>query len=150
MKIDVVSRHYFLDIKGKKKEREILKNHAVISINTPKMKNWVEETPPFSSTFLFSKDILILNFHDYYTRYEGVQLMTMWDFYRIKRFCDVRLDKDFIVHCTAGISRSYTVSYCLNIYYNRMVMRNDKDFFQFIDKYQKRGKINPWVQEMIL
>jgi len=53
--------------------------------------------------------------------------------------------KDLNIHCFAGMSRSQAVAYVLNIYINKIVEDNDKDFTRNIVNSLNRQMVNPMV-----
>ena len=126
MKIRVVPRSYFEKRKGTSEEREILKTHRVISIQT---SNGDDRSPPFSLDLLNSPNLLCLVFDDIVDD-SG------------KQFCeaDAKAILDFVcddslpvmVHCTAGIARSGAVGEVLDWYYNCWKTQNAEDHRYFL------------------
>ena len=53
--------------------------------------------------------------------------------------------KDLNIHCFAGMSRSQAVAYVLNIYVNKFLENNDKDFTRNIVNSLHRQMVNPLV-----
>ena len=153
MKIQVVNRKYFEQIKGTKEQASHFESYNIISINTPeyKPKAFRQEFPPFSKRFFCAKNLLTLKFHDYYKPMQGVVLMTQEDGQKIKQFVDkIDKSKTLYVHCTAGISRSRTIALCLSLYCNVICKNGNKeDYYQFLNKYRDGMRVNYHVKNIM-
>ena len=124
MKIRVFPRKWFLDMRGTDEERDMFARMNVISIITPAYpkKNLEDEDIPFSEEYRNAGNVLVVKFHDTEKQWDDdVVLMTPQDADRIYDF--VMRTKDnglegYLVHCTAGKSRSQAVGYVLNEWFN--------------------------------
>lgn len=138
MKIYIFPRTFFEEIKGSDVESFILSNYNIISINTPeyKPKNIVKEDPPFSEKYWNNENVLILYFHDWTSQIDDlVQLISEDDVKNIIEFIsNMDQQKDLIIHCTAGISRSGAIGSCLNHYFNSG-SDNMMDYKDFVDRH---------------
>ena len=135
MKIRVLARMFFEKIKGTSTEVELLEKSKIISINS---SCGVDDTPPFSESFLNHPHLLTLTFDDICNEPETPEdlgnavLFNEAMAQQIVRFVDDG-KLPLLVHCTAGISRSGAVGEVLNWNFNRYLERNaadDEDFTQ--------------------
>ena len=135
MKIRVLPRAFFEQIKGTPTEVELLEKSKIISINSS--WGW-DDTPPFSEEYLKHPHLLTLTFDDVCNEPEtpedlGNAILFNEDMaHAIMRFVDDG-KVPLLVHCTAGISRSGAVGEVLNWYFNRYLENNtadDEDFVQ--------------------
>lgn len=70
---------------------------------------------------------------------------------KIFEFIKTIPDEDDItiyVNCAAGISRSGAVGYVLNIYFNKFINENNKDF-ELFNKVNKHIQPNPFVKRLL-
>lgn len=151
MKIQIVPRTFFEKIKNTKKEKDIVQNTNIISINTPQYEDFQEEFPPFSEKYWNNKNICFLKFHDYFKPEKNVILMTQQDVQKIKNFMkQIDKSKTLYIHCTAGKSRSQAIGWVLNLYYNKIIQNNQKDFWQFENKNKTKRRMNQYVKQLML
>lgn len=151
MRIKVVPRKWFEKIKGTKEEELVFNRSNIISIITPiyEPKNIKEESIPFSKKYENNENVLVLKFHDYDKKEDGVVLMSNEDCLKLKEFCNkIDHNKPLIIHCTAGRSRSYTIGSFLNLFYNK---NNPCDYNEFVKFYCNDNKmiINQWVKNKL-
>ena len=135
MKIRVLPRKFFEQVKGTPTEADLLEKSKIISINS----SWgFDDAPPFSESFLKHPHLLTLTFDDLCNEPEtpedlGNAILFNKDMaLAIMRFVDDG-NLPLLVHCTAGISRSGAVGEVLNWYFNRYLENNtadDEDFEQ--------------------
>ena len=135
MKIRVLPRAFFEQIKGTPTEVELLEKSKIISINS----SWgFDDAPPFSESFHKHPHLLTLNFDDICNEPETLEDLgngILFDAnmaHSIMRFVDDG-KVPLLVHYTAGISRSGAVGEVLNWYFNRYLENNtadDEDFVQ--------------------
>ena len=135
MKIRVLPRKFFEQIKGTPTEVELLEKSKIISINS----SWgFDDTPPFSPELLNHPHLLTLTFDDICNEPEtpedlGNAILFNQDMaLAIMRFVDDG-KLPLLVHCTAGISRSGAVGEVLNWYFNRYlknITTDDEEFIQ--------------------
>jgi len=152
MKIYVVPRKFFLDLKGKPEEKDIFANNTIISINTPKYKKqFPEEEPPFSTRFQKLSNVLILKFHDSDQAGEDVVLMNENDADKLVEFIShIDKTKPIIVHCTAGKSRSQAVGCVLNLYFNKLKYQNQDDYEWYERENKYKRTMNCHVKSLFL
>lgn len=156
MRIKVLSRRFFENIKGTEEEYLIFKRCNIISINTPEYnkKNIIKEQPPFSKKYLECENLLIEYFHDWCTPLEDVVLISDTDVDNIYKFVCEKIDKNkiLLVHCTAGISRSGAIGYVLNEYFNKYLTNNvpNEDYNIFKHSYEGIISPNDLVKEKLL
>lgn len=157
MKIKVLPRKFFINIKGTDEEIITFKKCNVISINTPEYKprNIEREDPPFSKKYLDCNNVLIEYFHDWDKPQDEVILMSDEDVDKIFDFVCNKIDKDktLLIHCTAGISRSGAIGYVLNEYFNKYLQKNHKpneDYNMFESDYKNKIIPNSWVKTKLM
>jgi len=156
MRIKVLPRKYFINIKGTDEEALVFKKSNVISINTPEYKprNIIREEPPFSRKYLDNDNVLVEYFHDWDKPMEGVVLMSDDDADKIFDFVTNKIDKTktLLIHCTAGISRSGAVGYVLNEYFNKFLESDKLPNDDYLDFGLTHHYIIPnvWVKQKLL
>ncbi len=135
MKIRVYSRYDIERIfREYEKNKSLLENSFIISISTPVQKgsNAESENSPILAGF---KNVLRLWFEDigynfdskFNVRFDEVHA------HQIKIFAETALleNKDLIIHCAAGISRSPAIAEVLNEYINKFLTENPNDYEWF-------------------
>ena len=154
MKIYVRSKKFFESIKGTPVEKLYVSQYNIISINSPVLHPHKVECPPFSPENLSKSNILILNFHDTDKPATDCVLFSEQDVDKIIQFINtIDKNKPLIVHCTAGISRSGAIGYCLNEYFNRMIDSTEstnEDYNQFQQLYNNTIIPNILVKRLLL
>ncbi len=112
MRIKVVSRCFFEARQGTVREAVLFQRYSIISINSI----CVPEKPPFSRRLLAKPNLLILYFDDV----DAGEPNALDDLQarKIVDFAKLNPERPFIVHCTAGVSRSGAVGEVLNYYFN--------------------------------
>lgn len=125
MQIYVHARSFFEARQGTRRERELFRDNRIISINSV---SFPSEEPPFSEEFLNAENLLILYFDDVDEGF--LNAMTPEQARAIVDFVRHEDNRPFIVHCTAGISRSGAVGEVLNWYFNRFEA-DDSDYRKF-------------------
>ncbi len=124
MYIRVVPRRWFLERRGTDEEKEVFQRRNIISIITPPYpkKDFEDEDIPFSEEYRNADNVLVLKFHDTEKQWDDdVVLMNESDADRIYDFVQRTKDNGkeaYMVHCTAGKSRSQAVGYVLNEWFN--------------------------------
>lgn len=153
MKIKVVPRKFFLDIKGTEEEEKIINDWNIISICTPAYppKGFEEETVPFSD--YDRSNILVLWFHD--TDYQADDHVVLFDENMALQILDfiertIGDGKGYIVHCTAGFSRSQAVGMVLNDVINKLILHDHCDYEQFEQENQNKRRPNSLVKKLLL
>ena len=156
MKIRVVPRKWFLDRKGTDEEKQVFANANVISIITPAYpkKNFVEEDIPFSEEYRNADNVLVLKFHDTERQWDDdVVLMNKSDADKVYDFVQRTKDngKSYLVHCTAGKSRSQAVGYILNLWFNgeHGINPNPDDYYEYEDLYLNVRHMNSLVKGLL-
>ncbi len=124
MKIRVVPRKWFLERRGTGDEGETFGSMNVISIITPPYprKHFEDEDIPFSEEYRNADNVLVVKFHDATAQVDGdVVLMDESDSDKLYSFVRRTMGngKDgYVIHCTAGKSRSQAVGHVLNEWFN--------------------------------
>ena len=118
MKIDVLPRNVFEKAQESDTEAELLTNYRIISINSH------DESPPFSEESLSHPNLLCMVFDDICNEPspdEDISTARMFSSRDAQRILEFVKDSSmpFLIHCTAGISRSGAVGECLDLYFNR-------------------------------
>ncbi|MDD5662820.1 MAG: hypothetical protein PHT71_00990 [Victivallaceae bacterium] len=121
MRIKVVARSFVEARLGTRREAELFRKYRIISINNV---SFPAEPPPFSARFRSALNLLTLFFDDVETGFPHA--MTGEDARKIAEFIVKPDQRPFLIHCTAGISRSGAVGEVLNRYFNR----DDAEAFQ--------------------
>ncbi len=157
MKIRVVPRKWFSERKGTDEEKQVFQQWNVISIITPAYpkKNFAEEDIPFSEEYRNSDTVVALKFHDTERQWDDdVVLMNESDADRIYDFVQRTKGngRGYLVHCTAGKSRSQAVGYILNEWFNgRHGIAPDADeYHAYEDEYSQRRTMNSLVRGLLL
>lgn len=156
MKIRVVPRKWFLDRKGTDEEKQVFAKANVISIITPAYpkKNFEEEDIPFSEEYRNADNVLVLKFHDTELQWDDdVVLMNKSDADKVYDFVQRTKDngKSYLVHCTAGKSRSQAVGYILNLWFNSEhgINPNPDDYYEYEDLYSNVRHMNSLVKRLL-
>lgn len=124
MRIRVVPRKWFLDRRGTDEEKMVFGTMNIISIITPPYPKdgFEDEDIPFSEEYRNAGNVLVVKFHDTEKQWnDDVVLMNESDADRIYEFVQRTMDNGngaYMVHCTAGKSRSQAVGYVLNEWFN--------------------------------
>lgn len=159
MRIAVVPRKWFLERRGTDDERRTFNEMNVVSIITPSYprKHFEDEDIPFSEEYRNADNVLVVKFHDATAQVDGdVVLMGESDADELYSFVRRTMDngKDgYIVHCTAGKSRSQAVGHVLNEWFNgENGVKPDKVEY---DAYRSAhegyfDKMNPLVRMLLL
>ena len=134
MRIRIVSRSFFEAHQGTHREAALLQRYSIISINSIGLP----EKPPFSPYVLTKPNLLILRFDDVDEGFPNA--MTDSQAQQIADFVKLSQERPFIIHCTAGISRSGAVGEVLNHYFNRHLSNDTPAFEQF---YRNNPDIDP-------
>ena len=158
MRIMVFPRKWFLDIRGTEEERGVFEKWNVISINTPPYapKNFPDEEPPFSGKFLSLPSVLALKFHDTEKQWDDqVVLMTDADADAVYDFVQRTKGNGmngYIVHCTAGKSRSQAVGYVLNEYFNGRhgICPDEVEYDEYERRYASARTMNALVKGLLM
>ena len=158
MKIMVFPRKWFQDIKGTNEEVEVFRNWNVVSIITPAYgpKGFEDESVPFSLKYISSPNVLVLKFHDADRQWnDDVVLMTPCDADRTYNFVQQTKDngrKGYMVHCTAGKSRSQAFGYVLNEYFNgEYGLRPDAvEYNDYESRYADSRVMNSLVKRLLM
>lgn len=157
MKIRVVPRRWFLERKGTDEERRTFDEMNVISIITPPYpkKNFKDEDVPFSDEYRGLDTVLVLKFHDAEEKSDDdVVLMDRGDADRLYEFVKRTMGngRGYIVHCTAGKSRSQAVGYVLNEWLNGRhgIMRNDSDYDEYERMHEGVRTMNSLVKRLLM
>ncbi len=104
------------------------------------------EKPPFSPRLLTASNLLILRFDDVDEGFPNAMTDThaqqIADFVKLNQGCP------YIVHCTAGISRSGAIGEVLNHYFNRYLAEDTPAFEQFCHDNPDIDP-NPHVRQML-
>ena len=154
MRIKVVPRKFFLDLKGTKDEAEIFRRWNVISICTLEYppSGLESEDAPFSDQFKSQENVIILSFHDMNHKHDDHVVLfddgmadQIYDF--VKRTCSN--GKGYLIHCTAGISRSQAVGLVLNEFLNKFIFNNEEDYLNFENEYSKIRRPNSLVKSIL-
>ena len=131
MQINVKARSFFEAREGTSRERELLRDFRIISINNV---GFPAEPPPFSDEFLHAENLLVLYFDDVD---EGQpNAMTPLQAKQIVDFVRIEDPRPIFVHCTAGISRSGAVGEVLNWYFNRYLENNEVEYRLFEQRHR--------------
>ncbi len=124
-------------------------NHAFISILDPDNE---EKLYPETDNFLqvkmwdIDKKVVTFNYNKIYSggseadKGKVFELTSDTELTKIVEFCEKHKDKDFVIHCSAGISRSGAVAKYLNETYN--FTREDM-YFEFRQLYINNPNILP-------
>ena len=104
MNIRIYARTFFENKKGTCEERKLLNECRIISINDVSLH---PEPPPFGRRYLEHPNLLVLFFDDVET--ERPSAFSIEQARQIVRFVQENCDLPFLIHCTAGISRSGAV-----------------------------------------
>ena len=104
MNIKIYARTFFENKIGTAEEKRLLDECRIISINDVSIH---PEPPPFSKRFLRHPNLLVLFFDDVET--EGANAFTIKMARQIVSFVHETGDRQLLIHCTAGISRSGAV-----------------------------------------
>ena len=104
MNIRIYARTFFENKKGTCEERKLLNECRIISINDVSPH---PEPPPFSRLYLEHPNLLVLHFDDVETA--NPTAFSIEQARQIVRFVQENGDLPFLIHCTAGISRSGAV-----------------------------------------
>ena len=157
MKIRVVPRKWFLDRKETDEEKEVFQNWNVISIVTPEYapKNFADEDVPFSKKYVSCLNLIVLKFHDTERQWdEQVKLMTECDADRIYNFVQHTKDngKGYLIHCTAGKSRSQAVGYVLNEWFNGKngINPDEEEYNSYENLYKDTRTVNSLVKRLLM
>lgn len=157
MQIDVVPRKWFLERVGSDEEREVFSTRNIISIITPAYtkKNFADEDIPFSEQYRNAENVLVLKFHDTEKQWDDeVVLMNEEDASKVYDFVAKTManGKGYLVHCTAGLSRSQAVGYVLNEYLNGKfgVCPNEEDYNAYEQKYSRVRRMNLLVKKLLM
>lgn len=98
---------------------ENIKNTCFISINDSGEKSYFLKE---------HKNVLILHFDDIEHEKEGYKCFDIYDAERIIEFAEENINKNFIIHCTAGISRSGAVgTFLFNNYCKYSILKFNDD-----------------------
>jgi rhodanese-related sulfurtransferase len=156
MKIRVVPRKWFLDRKGTDEEKDIFQKWNVISIITPAYpkKDFEEEDIPFSEEYRNADNVLVLKFHDTEIQWDDdVVLMNESDADKVYDFVQNTKDngKGYLVHCTAGKSRSQATGYILNLWFNSEygISPNPEEYNEYEDLYANTRHMNSLVKRLL-
>lgn len=154
MKIRVVPRKWFLDRKGTDEEREVFRKWNVISIITPPYpkKNFDDEDIPFSD--IYRNDAVVVKFHDTERQWDDdVVLINESDADKIYDFVQKTKDngKGYLIHCTAGKSRSQAIGYILNEWFNGRhgINPNETEYNEYERLYVQSRTMNSLVKRLL-
>jgi hypothetical protein len=158
MYIRVVPRKWFLDRRGTDEEKRVFETMNIISIITPSyLKNGFEdEDIPFSEEYRNAENVLVVKFHDTEKQWDAdVVLMNESDADRIYEFVQRTKDNGngaYIVHCTAGKSRSQAVGYVLNEWFNgKHGVRPDQlAYDEYEGLYSRSRTMNSLVKRLLM
>ena len=158
MHIRVVPRKWFLDRKGTDEEKAVFQTRNIISIITPPYpkKNFEDEDIPFSEEYRNADNVLVLKFHDTERQWDDdVVLMNEFDADRIYDFVQRTKNNGkeaYIVHCTAGKSRSQAVGYVLNEWFNGgLGIKPDiAEYQEYEDMYSMSRTMNCLVKRLLM
>lgn len=125
MKINVFPRSYFAARTGTPEEKELLRTHRIISLNS---SSGSTAMPPFSN--LHESNLLYLTVDDIVWTIRGMVLFNMEHAQKIWNFVENN-QLPLMIHCNAGISRSGAVGEVLNWYFNSHIQQNPEDFQTF-------------------
>lgn len=158
MKILVFPRKWFADRKGTGEEVEIFDRWNIISLITPAYlrKNFEEETVPFSERYAKRDNVLVLKFHDADRQWDNdIVLMNDEDAGKIYDFVQRTMDNGkngYLVHCTAGKSRSQAVGYVLNEYFNGRhgIFPDEVEYNEYEGQYEKSRTMNALVKRLMM
>lgn len=154
MRIRVVPRKWFLDRKGSDKEKEVFSKWNVISIITPPYpkKNFADEDIPFSDKY--RDEAVVVKFHDTERQWDGdVVLMNESDADKIYDFVQKTKGngKGYLIHCTAGKSRSQAVGYILNEWFNGRhgINPDETEYNEYERLYVQSRTMNSLVKRLL-
>jgi len=157
MQIDVVPRKWFLERVGSDEEREVFSTRNIISIITPAYtkKNFADEDIPFSERYRNAENVLVLKFHDTDKQWDDeVVLMNETDADKVYGFVQrtMKNGMGYLVHCTAGLSRSQTVGYVLNEYLNGKfgINPNKQAYNAYEQRYSGVRRMNSLVKKLLM
>lgn len=157
MDIRVVPRKWFAERKGTDEEKGVFQKWNVISIITPAYpkKNFEDEDIPFSEEYRNAGNVVVVKFHDTERQWDDdVVLMTEGDADRIYEFVQRTKDngKGYLVHCTAGKSRSQAVGYVLNEWFNGKhgIDPNPDAYDEYERLYENMRTMNSLVKQLLL
>ena len=156
MNIKVFPRKYFLSIKGTDEEMALFSENNVISIITPEhpATNFPNEEVPFSEKYKKLDTVLVLKFHDTDTQADDdVVLFNKNDAESIWQFVQKTKSngRGYVVHCTAGLSRSQAVGYVLNEYFNGKcgILPNEDCYNIYENRYARIRRMNSLVKNIL-
>lgn len=109
MKINFMSRRDF--IKTMINQGVMLEDTAVISINNDmRQMSEIQDVLESTGRLIQDDDVIVLRFPD------DNSGMTEYQSHALSEFIKYNLDKDFIIHCEMGVSRSGAVAKFINDY----------------------------------
>lgn len=157
MKIKVVPRQWLMERAGSEEEEALVRDWAVISLNTPGFTTFSgqrrqREDPPLSKKFWRSKNVLTQWFHDvnHFLFPEAVLFSEDQAREIAKFFREMRKEgRDILIHCTAGISRSQAVGMVLNKYANIILEDNFEEYEEYERENYKRRRPNSLVRKRL-
>ena len=158
MKIKVFPRKWFQDIRGTDEEARVFRDWNVISVITPayEPKGFKDEAVPFSDKYLGSPNLIVVKFHDADRQWnDEVVLMNECDADRIWNFVQSTRDNGrmgYLVHCTAGKSRSQAIGYVLNEYFNGRhgISPDEVEYNEYESIYAASRTMNSLVKRLLM
>lgn len=147
MKIRVLPRIFFENIKGTAEEDRLLESYRIVSINSSR---GYDSVPPFSERNRNHPNLLRLNFDDVCSEAEEGDCIPFSTplAEAVMRFADDG-SMPMLVHCSAGVSRSGAVGEILDWYFNRFLTKNEADHLDFC-RNNRQIVPNPLVREIML
>ena len=128
----------------------------IISIITPPYpkEGFDDEDIPFSEEYRNAENVLVVKFHDAEKQFDDdVVLMNESDADRIYEFVQRTMNNGaYMVHCTAGKSRSQAVGYVLNEWFNgKQGIKPDKlAYDEYEGLYGQSRTMNSLVKRLLM
>ena len=147
MKIRVLPRSFFENIKGTAEEDRLLESYRIISINSSRGD---DSLPPFSERNRNHRNLLCLTFDDVCLERDGEDFIcfSLRQAEAVMRYANVG-SMPMLIHCSAGISRSGAVGEILDWYFNRYIADNPADHL-FFTQDNRQILANPLVRKVFL
>lgn len=155
MRISVYPRSWFSKFNDDELA-SLFENSNVISINTPEFGEEKAEVPPFPEQYWNNDNVLIIYFPDSDTT-SGIGDENLFnDIHAAKIAAFVSKTKDngkqYIIHCTAGASRSQAVGYVLNEWLNgpHGLNMSEHDYSEYVRQYGRITTMNVHVKHVLM